>query len=56
MKVYLLEVSYYGDWSVYGIYSSWDLAEKKGIELCGPKEEQHPYNCFHIEPMEVVTE
>ena len=56
MKVYLLEVNFGGDCFTYGIYSTWDLAEKKGIELCGTLEEQHPYNCFHIEPMEVITE
>lgn len=56
MKVYLLEVNLGGDWSVYGIYSSWDLADKAGIKLCGPKEQQHDYNCYYIEPMEVITE
>ena len=55
-KVYLLEVNFGGDWSVHGIYSSWDLADKAGIELCGPKEQQHDYNCYYIEPMDVITE
>lgn len=53
MKVYLLEVSYYGDWSVYGIYSTWDLAEKHGIKAIDGDTEGSAY---YIEPMEVITE
>ena len=51
-KVYLLEVNMYGDWSVNGIYSSWDLAEKAGKEAVGEWQ-----GCsYYIEPMEVQTE
>ena len=53
MKVYLLEVSYYGDWSVHGIYSSWELAEKYGKEAIDGDTEGSAY---YIEPMEVITE
>ena len=53
MKVYLLEVNYYGDWSVHGIYSSWDLAEKAGKDAIDGDTE----DCgFYIEEMEVITE
>ena len=35
MTVYLLEINNYGDWSIDGIYSTWDLAEKAGKKSCG---------------------
>ena len=53
MKVYLLEVSYYGDWSVHGIYSSWDLADKAGLKAIDGDTDGCSY---YIEPMEVITE
>jgi len=52
MTVYLLEVNSYGDWSIDGIYSTWDLAEKAGKEAVGDWD-----GCsYYIEPMDVITE
>lgn len=33
MKVYILEVSYYGDWSGYAAFSTYELADKCGAEM-----------------------
>ena len=52
MTVYLLEINNYGDWSIDGIYSTWDLAEKAGKKAVGDWD-----GCsYYIEPMDVITE